>query len=219
MWLILWVCFAVFIFGFVFWTVYVTHQQKKAWKAFAARHKLKYESGKFMDSPVVTGQFGIYRLSLYTGIQQTNDVRGQRFVTVIELQMGGGMPTGGALATKEFTGFISTLSFSEIIKPALPEWEEEYVAKTRDPEALKPWLTDDRTRLLLKLFTLKNTATLLFFDEIESVLRIETSDPFQKSDHLEKAVRRLREAADLLKPSAGKKDETKEASQPPAASE
>ncbi|PJB71476.1 MAG: hypothetical protein CO093_05035 [Alphaproteobacteria bacterium CG_4_9_14_3_um_filter_47_13] len=198
MWLAIWFVFTVFIVVFVGWTLFVLFQQKKAWAAFAKKHKMKYQSPRLMESPIVTGQFGAYQLSLYTGTQQTDDVRGQRFITVIEFQFGAGMATGAAISTKEFTGFISGLAFNHIIKPDLAEWKDEYVVKTRDEKNLKSYFTKERQQALVNIFTMKHAAVLFFFDEIETVLRVETSDPLRNAVHLDKIVKRLKETSDIL---------------------
>lgn len=187
----------------------VLFQQKKAWAAFAKKHKLKYEPGKMMDSPTVTGVFGERLFSLYTGVQQTDDIRGQRFVTIIEFQMGKGMPTGAAIATKDFMGFVSGLVFTQDYKPELAEWKEDYIARTRDRKNLKVYLTKERQQVLVGLFGMKNAAVLLFFDEIEAVLRIESSDPLRDVEHLDKIVNRIKQAVEVLIPTKEEKKKFK----------
>ncbi len=205
MWLAIWGCFAVFIMVFVGWTLVVLLQQKKAWAGFAKKHNLKYQPGTLMTSPVVTGEIGSWKISLYSGVQQTEDVRGQRFVTVLEFQMGRGMPTGGAIATKEFSGFIDSLIFDKTYKPELAEWDKSYVARTRSRKNLQAYLSKERLQLLHGLFAMKNSAVLFFFDEIEAVLRIETSDPLRDETHLNKIVQRVMTTVERLTPTEEEK--------------
>ncbi len=205
MWLAIWLCFAVFVLVFVGWTLVVLFQQKKAWKSFSTKHKLKYTPGRMMDSPTVSGVVNERPFSLYTGVQQTPDIRGQRFVTVIEFEFGKGMPTGAAIATTEFDGFIRTLIFNDVLTPDLAEWKSDYVVRARDKKNLKAYLTKERQQLLHSLFSMKNAAVLLFFDELEAVLRIETTDPLRDERHLEKIVKRVARAVETLAPSAAEK--------------
>lgn len=205
MWLAIWGCFAAFILAFVGWTLVVLMQQKKAWHAFAKRHKLKYIPGKMMDSPTVTGDLNDRKFSLYTGVQQTDDIRGQRFVSVIEFQLGRGMPTGAAIATKEFAGFISGLIFDRDYKPELAEWDKSYIVRTRSNKNLGAYLTKERQQILHSLFSKKNCAVLYFFDEIEAVLRIETTDPLRNDAHLNKIVQGIQNAVERLVPSEEEK--------------
>ncbi len=209
MWLAIWGIFAVFIFGFVIWTMAVLYQQKRAWSAFAKRHKLKYDAGTFMGSPTVTGKIKDRLLSLYTGIQQTDDIRGQRFVTVIEFQLGDGMPTGAAISTPQFRSFIDGLIFDETYQPELAEWDKDYVVRTRDEKNLSAYLTKERQQVLHSLFTMKTASVLFFFDELEAVLRVETSDPLRSEAHLNAIIKRLADAAETLSPSKTEKVEFK----------
>lgn len=207
MWIAIWGVFTLFIVVFVGWTLAVLIQQKRTWSGFAKKNKLKYEAPSLMSSPIVSGQYQGYMLTLYTGVQQTDDIRGQRFVTVIELQFGKGMPTGAAIATREFSGFISGLIFDKDYKPALAEWQEEYIARTRDLKNLDAYFTKQRQQVLCKLFGMRNSAALFFFDELEAVLRVESSDPLREINHLEKIIKQIKSAADTLKPTAAEKKE------------
>ena len=200
MWIAIWVCFAAVVFAFVIWTLIVLFQQKKAWAAFAKRHKLKYEPGTLMGSPSVSGRYNDYVFSLYTGVQQTQDLRGQRFVTVIEFQLGSGMPTGGAVATSEFKTLIDNLIFNQSFVPDVSGWEPDYLARSRDLLNLKTWFTVERQEIMVKLFAIKRSSVLFFFDELEAVLRIETSDPLREEAHLEKIIKQFSNACDRLAP-------------------
>jgi len=207
MWLAIWGIFAAFVAAFVIWTIAVLLQQKRAWLNFSKKHNLKYQPGAFMSSPTVTGELSGWKFSLYTGVQQTDDIRGQRFVSVIEFQLGRGMPTGAAIATKEFSGFVGSLVFDRTIKPELAEWDKTYLVSTRSALSLKAYLTKERQQILHGIFSMKNAAVLFFFDEIEAVLRIETADPLRNEDHLNKIVQRLLAAIARLAPSEAEKKE------------
>lgn len=205
MWLAIWGLFAVLVLGFVGWTLLILHQQKKTWAAFAKRHKLTYQRGKFMDSPTVTGLLNGRRFSLYSGVQQTPDIRGQRFVTIVEFLFGPGFPTGAVMATKEYEGFINGLVFDQSYEPDLAEWRKDYILRTRNERSLRAYLTKDRLQALCTVFATKNAMTLFFFDELEAVLRIETSDPMRTDVYLNGIIRRLSDAADRLTPTAEEK--------------
>lgn len=209
MWLAIWGIFAAFILVFVLWTMMVLFQQKKAWSAFARRRKLKYDPGTFMGSPVITGEIEGCPFSLYTGVQQTDDIRGQRYVTILEFQLGQGMPTGAAIATSDYAGFIDGLVFNQSYDPDLTEWKKEYVVRARSVQNLQAYLNKERLQILHLLFAMKNAAVLFFFDELEAVLRIETSDPLRTEAHLEKIVRRLTEAVSKLAPGKQEKEQFK----------
>lgn len=210
MWVAIWLVLSCFLLSFVGWTLYVLLQQKRAWKAFAEKNNLSYRGGKMMESPTVQGHYGKRMFSMYTDIQPTKDVRGQRYVSVIEFQMGDGMPTGAIIATKELREFSDHLIFHEIYVPDLKEWSPDYISKTRDKKNLKEYLTDDRARILSKLFKMKNAVVLFFFDELDCVLRVETTDPLRNAAHLQKIVEQIFKVVQVLTPGVEEKKRFKQ---------
>ena len=184
MWIFLWFLLSAFVIGVSGWSLSILQQQKKAWQEFAKKNNLAYVAGGLTGSPSVSGRLKNHQISLYTDTQQTSDVRGQRFVIVIEVVLGPGMPTGAAIATKEYRDFLASLKMNETYLPQIAGWSPEYIVKTRSREALSRYLTDERAAILHSLFVMKNSMVLFFFDEIEGVLRIETGDPLRNAAHL-----------------------------------
>ena len=205
MWLTIWAFFALFILGFVGWTLLILWQQKKNWKAFAKKHKLSYDPGSFMGSPSIQGAFNDRNIYVYAEALQTPDARSQRYVNVIEIHLGGGMPTGGVVATQELKNFVNSLVFDGTFAPDLPEWSGDYLLKVRDTKPAKAYLTKERQQVLHKLFATKKITAMFFFDEIEAVLRIQTPLPMSKPGQLEKIVKKLSAAATILQPTAEEK--------------
>lgn len=205
MWIIIWAIFAFLMLGFAAWNMMIMFQQKSAWKQLSEKRKLNYEPTGFMTSPNVHGKLDKAFFSLFSGVQQTEDVRGQRFVTAIEFQMGKGLPTGGALGTKQMKPFIDTLIFSETYEPEIEEWKDDYVLRVRDEEGAQAYLTEERLKALCSVFRMTNATVLFFFDELEAVLRVETSDPLRNAEKLDKIVARLLEVVKTLTPSVEEK--------------
>lgn len=196
----LWAVFSAFIVGVFIWSTAILLQQKRAWAAFAAKNGLTYTAGSLFGSPSASGRMGNFKISFFTDVQKTSDVRRQRMVTVIETEMGPVMPVPGALATKEYAEFIAQLALSETFDPGFPEWRADYVLKTRDAGKLKPYLTQERAKTLGGIFSMKNSVALFFFDTHEAVLRIETPDPLRDAVHMEKITKRIIDAMDRLRP-------------------
>lgn len=199
-WLIIWILLSAFLLTVFGWSMVILYQQKKAWAAFGKKYGMEYHAGKMTGPPLLAGKLGNYKISLFTDAQRTNDVRGQRFVTVVEIEMGSGMPTAAAIATKEYAAFISTLDLDETWSPDDKDWAASHVIKTRSAERLVTYLTPERLKVLKVLFAKKNSISLLFFDENQSVLRIETSDPLRNPEHMEKITSQLIGLADKLRP-------------------
>ena len=205
MWIIIWAIFAFLMLGFAAWNMMIMFQQKDAWKKLSEKRNLNYEPTGFMTSPNVHGKLDKALFSLFSGVQQTDDVRGQRFVTALEFQMGKGLPTGGALGTKQMKPFIDTLIFSETYEPGIEEWKDDYVLRVRDEEGAQAYLTEERLKALCSVFKMTNATVLFFFDEIEAVLRVETSDPLRNAEKLDKIVARLQDVVKTLTPSIEEK--------------
>lgn len=200
MWIALWAVASAIILGITAWSFAILQQQKRAWKAFATRHKLEYIPGKTMASPTMRGRVGDHFLSFFTGQEQTNDARGQRFVTIIEIDLRCGLPTAAAIGTAQTRTFVNALrlEFDFVPPPGTEDvWSPDYVGRTRSADKLKAYMTRERMAVLHSLFQMKNAVVLFFFDELDSLIRIETNDPLRDDKKIEKIVNRL--LADLGK--------------------
>lgn len=204
MWIILWVVLSVFVLGVFAWSQRILVQQKRAWAAFAKKNGFLYEPGKFMAAPAMAGKTGPYVVAFYTDAQQTGDARGQRLVSVLEIELGRGIPGAGAIGTKEMAGFIGGLKFKESFEPDFPDWKKEWVLRAREAAAVNAYLTKERLDALRDLFSMK-AASMFFFDELASLIRIETVDPLKDPERLEKILKRLVPIADRLAPSESEK--------------
>lgn len=191
MWIFIWLLLSVFVIGIFLWSIRILYEQKRAWRAFATKMKLDYKPGRLTEAPTITGMIRNHRVSFFSGAQKTTDMRSERFVTVIEIELGKGMPTGGAVATKDYEAFLQGLAMNETFMPDNPEWDPGYLIRARNGEALRAWLTLDRQQALKTVFNMKNAIVLFLFDELECVLRIETSDPLRKAEHMEKIMKKL----------------------------
>lgn len=201
MWTIFWLIWFVlsaFVLSVYGWSLKILFDQKAAWKAFAEKHKLTYHADKLTSSPYITGRYKNYRLYAYTGVQTTNDVSGQRFVTIIEIELGHGVPVAGAVGTKNLGTFILNLNFDHEFVPNSPYWDTSYTLKTRNAYAMKAYLTEERLKALCGLFKMNNASVLYFFDDVESVLRIETPDPLRDSGRMGKILDRVYKVLDIL---------------------
>ena len=200
MWLMIWIVFSVLMLGFVAWTMLVLLQQKKAWKTFALKNDLNYNSDSMTASPSVQGRYQKRGFALYSDVQKTTDIRGQRYVSVVEIQLGDGMPTGGVVATSGLKVFTDQLIFDETIDVSVEGWDDSYIVRARDKANLKAYLTEPRAKFLSKIFKMKNATVLFFFDELESILRIETTDPLRDAERLQKIMDQIMAGVKILTP-------------------
>lgn len=208
MWIAIWALIAIFVFGASIWSYRILMQQKKCWSAFGKKYNMEYQAGKLMDSPSLKGKIDGRTVLLYTDVQQTPDMRGQRYVTTIELELGEGVPASIAVGTSGLAGFINDLALKKDFVPDHADWkkgtEEEagYLMRTRNLSKLKAYMTAERIDVLVKLFKMKNSQILFFCDEVDGVLRIETSDPMRNLERMEKIVKRLVRDLNVLAPNS-----------------
>ncbi len=198
MWIFVWILLSVFVLGVFAWSIQILFQQKKVWKAFADKHGWHYEAGKMTASPSMMGAFGDHRVALFSDSRQMPDARGQRFFSVIEIEMDGGMPMGGVFATPDMAPLLNGLNFTQTFNPAGDNWKASYIVRTNDKEALKDYLTPERQKALHAIFSMKGASAIFLFDQEAAALRIETVDPLRGEERLEKILVQFVKAADML---------------------
>lgn len=201
MWIFLWLLLSAFIIGVFVWSMRTLWLQKRAWAAFAERHGLVYQRGRrFNDPPRVEGSFQGKKLFLATDTKQTQDVRGERYVTVIEIELPQGMPAAGVMATAGMAPYLEggLMSFTESYVPEIKGWKSGYILRCRDEAAMRAYMNPARLKVMTALFSLKGAQVLYLFDEQSAALRIETSDPLRSAAHVEKMVKQFIAAADKL---------------------
>lgn len=199
-WLI-WLALSGFVFVIYAWSLRVLFQQKKAWKVFAEKNKMQYDGGRLTSPPSMTGMFSGYRVFMYTDTEQTFDMRGQRYVCVIEIELGMGMFVSTAIATKEMTSFVLSLTtLSQEFKPQSSNWDDSYIIRTRNASIMKRYLTEDRLKALHSLFGMKSSSAIFFFDDVEAVFRVQTTDPLRDPEKIKRILTRIVSQIEILKP-------------------
>lgn len=204
----IWGVLSIFIIAVSIWSAQILFRQKAAWRTFATKMGLTYQRGPtLLSSPIVGGNVGKYGFGLFSEERPAADARGQRFNTVIELALRKGMPTVGAIGTEGMAKIIEQLSgMTETISIKDPDWDATWVVRTQDASLLEPYMTQARIDVLKKIFRMKIMAALFVFDKEDAVLRIETADPLQNAEKIEKIVKGMCAQLELLDPQ--KADET-----------
>ena len=212
MWIALWFLLSAFVLGVAGWSYMILRQQKRAWAAFAKRHNLTFKRGTIFGPPLMEGVMGNYYVSFFIGRQDTNDARSHRYVTVIEINLRVGLPTSAAIGTKETTGVVNILPLEFNVPP--PEgatlWDKDWPARARDPGKFYAYMTPARVEALKNVFTTKGVMALFFFDELDTLLRIETSDPLRDDKKLDKAMARILGEAEKFLPTPEERAQTEE---------
>jgi len=62
--IIVWFLISAFLLGFWVWSGYMSYKQKKAWRFFADKKKMRYHSAAFFQSPTISGVVDEYSVSV-----------------------------------------------------------------------------------------------------------------------------------------------------------
>lgn len=190
MWIFLWIVISFFILGVFFWSARILLQQKKVWKDFAKKMNLTYQEPKgFLVSPIVNGMIGPYGFALFSEEQQTEDSRGVRFSTVIEFSLRQGIPSPGAIGTPKMSIIFNTFEAPQTISLNDPDWDNSWFIRAGNAAVVQKYLTPQRTDILKKIFRMKILGALLLFNQDDVILRLETADPLNNLERVEKVIK------------------------------
>lgn len=198
-WLLLWFGLSSIILGAFVWSIVILQKQKRSWQALSEKYKLKYESGRFMDTPTVTGMIGKFGVSCFGATRDPEDVKARRAVSVIEIKLPDGLVGSSAAGTKDMIPFLQTLS---ALKPHILEtdiWDnDKYYFFTSDPVLAERYLNEERLKHLVAILGVKNAEVVVLHDENEAIVRVETPDPIQETVKAEKVINFLIKHAEGL---------------------
>ncbi len=194
-----WLILSLGLVYFMGWTMLIVHRQKQTWKAFSKKHKLRYKLLKGLLSPEVKGVYDGYTVSLFTGEHESEDIRGSRKMTAIEVNLNSKMPFAGAVASGQgMVQVVEDMGFPQEVVPKLDGWDKEYVAKSEKKIALREFLTDQRLKSLISLMKIKSTWVIFIFKDDTTLLRLDTPQPLDKIDILEKLMKKMIAVASSL---------------------
>lgn len=191
MWVFLWIVLSVILLGSTFWSFAILLRQKAAWEAFAKAKNFTFKRGTLMGPAEMSGVIGDYKLSFFTAERQAVDVRSRRFVTVAEIELSEGVVDGAVMGTQEMLPFMQSL---DLIHPFTIEghgWETGMYAFIKNDAAIKAYLTPERLEVFSGILKTRNADVFIVFHDAQLVVRLETVDPMQDPDKIEKIVRRV----------------------------
>lgn len=202
-WLILWIVVSVALLGFLGWSLLVLHNQKTAWKKFAAKHKLRYRTKATMDSPEIDGSFDGYKIDIFTGEHTLDMGRSMRKLTAIEVSLQSKMPVDGAVASGGMIQLVKGLGFKSEVRPEHELWNSSYMATGDNARAVLAYLNKDRLEALIRLMRIKHSWVILIFRNDRMLLRVDTPDPLTNLEYLERLVNLLVKSAKELELKSG----------------
>lgn len=173
-------------------------QQKKTWRQFAKKNKLRYRNSAFMSSPQVNGMYKGYAIGIFTSEHETERGGTSRKLTAIEVEMDSRMPIEGAIGSGGMVRVVQSLGYSDEFKPDYDFWNTEYIARCQDRRVLGKFLDKDRAKALVDLMERKNTWVIFIFKGADTVLRIDTPSPFENLEKLTQTIDDMVAIARLL---------------------
>ncbi|MAE51462.1 MAG: hypothetical protein CMH27_06605 [Micavibrio sp.] len=197
-WFYLWGLLSAGLLFFSAWTFLILFQQKKAWRHFAKKNKLRYRNSAFMSSPQVNGVYNGYTVGIFTSEHETERGGTMRKMTAIEVEMDSRMPIDGAIGSGGMVKVVQALNFSEELSPSYDFWSTEYIIRSQDKRVLERYLTEKRAHALVDLMKKKNIWVIFIFKGQETVLRIDTPSPFENEKKLTQTIDMMIEVAKIL---------------------
>jgi hypothetical protein len=199
MWLFIWFVLSAFLIGTTVWSLQILLRQKVAWEKFAKDNQFTFKRGTFMGPAEINGVKGDYKVSFFTAERSGEDMRNRRYVTTMEVNLIDGLVDGGVMGTKEMLAFMQSLDKLRPFKIEYPAWEEGMFAFMRNDAAVRAYLTPERIEIFSQLLKTKNADVLIVFNDRELVVRMETSDPMQDAEKMDKIFKRVTGLCDRLR--------------------
>ncbi len=190
MWIFIWLVLSAIVLGTTLWSFRILILQKRAWEKYAKDKKFVFRRGTLMGPAEMEGMLGEYKVSFFTAEREGMDMRSRRYVTVMEIGLAEGMVDGGIVGTKEMLPFMQSLNKLHVYKVTHPSWEEGMHAFVHNDGAVEAYLTDERIEAITQVLKTKNADAVIIFNDREILIRLETIDPIQDAEKIDKVVKR-----------------------------
>jgi len=203
-WFFIWLLLSAALLYFLGWTLLILVRQKRAWKAFAKKYKLRFKSRSFEEAPEMNGTIKDYSISFFTSEHIVVEGRSTRKMTAIEVNLQSKMPVDGAIASGKMVDIIREgFQGYEEYRPKLKGWSKDYIALGESKAVLAEYLSEDRWKALKALLDMKGTWVTLLFKTGVTILRIDTPYPLDSLKMLESTTKKMLSAAKELELKAG----------------
>lgn len=191
MWVFLWFVLSVILIGSSVWSFMILQRQKSAWEKFAKEKNFTFQRGTTMGPAEMSGVIGNYKVSFFTAERQGVDVRTKRYVTSIEFVLAEGVIDSVAMGTPEMLAFMQSLNLLHPYKINLAEWDAAHTVFVKNDNVALEYLTAERLDAFSQILKTRNADVIIIFNTEELVVRLETSDPMQDADKIDKISKRI----------------------------
>jgi len=198
-WFVIWVFVATFILGTSVWSYAILLKQKRAWAIVAKKCELRFTSNAILKSPTLGGVYNGFEVDVFSDQPISGKFREGGARTIFQLSLPAPMPTQGAMGSMVFKNFIDGLTVQEKF---LGEGDlalgKDIYNKVKSKELLAPYMTKERVAALNAVLNIKTSPAIFLFSPNETLLRIESADPFEDAARLEKFLTKLTDAAKII---------------------
>lgn len=200
MWILIWVVLSSILIGASLWSLKILLRQKSAWEKYAKEKGFTFKRGTLMGPAEMEGVIGEYRVSFFTAERDGIDVRTRRLVTVMEVSVSDGLIDGGIMGTKETLPFMQSLVKLHPYKIHHPSWDESNMfAFVHNDGAVHAYLEPERIETITQILKTRNADSVIIFNHQEVLIRLETIDPIQETEKIDKVVKRTIALCDRLR--------------------
>lgn len=198
------------LLGTTAWSLLILFRQKKAWAAYAKQKGLAFVKGRFSAPCGMEGTIDGVNVSFFTAVQQKEDSRKNRQLTVVQFILGKPFIEYIAAGTDEMLPFLNSLDLLTPHSLENSKWDSKtHHIYSRNKEAVNYFLTEERITILNNILKLSNSDNIVLLSSEEGVFRFETSNPLTDIDKIDKLVTKLIANIKKLYPSDEERKEFK----------
>ena len=198
-WFVIWIFIASFILGTTLWSYIILARQKKSWETVSKKSNLSYSSAAILKSPYLSGLYNGVKVDIFSDKPISGKFRDGGTRTIFQFTLNAPMPCEGAVASMAFKNFIDGLSLPEGFEGQGQDvLSKDIYNRVKSVESIKPYFTRERITALNAILSIKGMPALLLFSATDTVLRIESSDPFDNAAKLEKFLNKATESAKVI---------------------
>lgn len=189
---------AIAIFAYTAGSLNLLLRQKKAWKAFAAKYKFKFEAGGLFQSPIIFGKVKdkVFRAMVDDSVLGTLARAGNW--TTLEIFFTSPLDEGRLImASTDFEGELESMVGVSKFHPEDLRWQKKVPLYSDVPDFFRSYLTRDKVEALVELQSVKNAGFILIIDPNEDcVVTYRTRSPVLDPRKMNEVFKLLKKVAD-----------------------
>jgi len=178
--------------------MYVLIKQKRAWKFYANKKKMRYHSTALFETPLISGVVDGYSVSMFASEHSELDARSKRRLTAIEVNLQTSLPFSVAVASGGMVHVASLMDFRQEYKPNIKGWDDTNALQTNDLKLSQAYFTEDRLRKMVNLMKIDKAWIILLFTEDQGILRLDTPLPIDSPKEIDVLIKQLINVAKAL---------------------